>query len=330
MLTESLPRGFTIRRPTMDDIEAALEVIRICQIARDGKAEVTLNDMQLWWGMADFNVTTDAWAVFSPEGKMVAFASVDHQEHARIYSGGDVLPEYRGRGIGTHLLHLNERRAHEFMTEAAPDVRVSILSWVDDKDTATRHLLEKQGYKNIRSSWRMNIKLDAAPPHPVWPERITLQTLAENMSLFRAVYEADEEAFEDHWGHMPMKFEEWERWTSKREHYDPSLWFLAMDGDQIAGVALCQDDKESGAWVHSLGIRRPWRRKGLGLALLHHAFGEFYRRGLYDVYLGVDAQSLTGATRLYERAGMHVVRRAYTYEKELQAGRELSTQSVNI
>ena len=330
MITESLPRGFTIRRPTMDDMQTTLELINACEIAREGKAEMTLNDVRLWWTMPDFNITTDAWAVFSSEGKMVGFASVDAQEHARIYSGGDVLPEYRGRGIGTHLLHLNEQRAQGHLAQAAPDVRVYILSWVDDKDTATMHLLEKNSYKNIRSSWRMNIKLDVAPPEAVWPERITIQTLADNMSLLQAVYEADEEAFQDHWGHMPMKFEEWSRWTTERENYDPSLWFLAMDGEQIAGVALCQDDKESGAWVHSLGIRRQWRRKGLGLALLHHAFGEFYRRGLYDVYLGVDAQSLTGATRLYERAGMHVVRRANTYEKELRAGRELSTQSVDI
>ena len=330
MITESLPRGFTIRRPTMDDMQATLELTNACETAREGKAETTLNDMRLWWGMANFNVATDAWAVFSPEGKMVGFASVDAQEHARIYSGGDVLPEYRGRGIGTHLLRLNEQRAQAHLVEAAPDVRVYILSWVDEKDVATAHLLEKHDYKVIRSSWRMNIKLDSTPPEPAWPERITIQTLADDMSLFHAVFEADEEAFEDHWGHMPMKFEEWEHWTSKRENYDPSLWFLAMDGDQIAGVALCQDDKENGAWVHSLGIRRLWRRKGLGLALLHHAFGEFYRRGLYDVYLGVDAQSLTGATRLYERAGMHVVRRANTYEKELRAGRELSTQSVDI
>jgi ribosomal protein S18 acetylase RimI-like enzyme len=330
MITESLPPGFTIRRPTMNDIQETLDLIRTCEVARDGQAEMTLDDIRLWWDMPDFNIATDAWCVFSPEGKMVACSNVDHQEHARLYSNGDVLPEYRRHGIGTHLLRLNEQRAQEHVTQAAPDVRVAILSWVDSKDDATMQLLEKHGFRRIRSSWRMNIQLNTVPPEAVWAEGITLQTLASDPSLFRAVFEADEEAFQDHWGHMPMKFEEWRRWTTERENYDPSLWFLAMDGDQIAGIALCQDDKENGAWVHSLGIRRPWRRKGIGLALLHHAFGEFYRRGLYDVYLGVDAQSLTGATRLYERAGMHIVRQAYTYEKELRAGKELSTQSVDL
>lgn len=99
-----------------------------------------------------------------------------------------------------------------------------------------------------------------------------------------------------------------------------------MDGDEIAGVALCADEKESGGWVHSLGIRRAWRRRGLALTLLQHAFADFVNRGIYKVFLGVDAQSLTGATRLYERAGMRVMLRSIHYEKELRGGRELSVE----
>jgi mycothiol synthase len=75
-------------------------------------------------------------------------------------------------------------------------------------------------------------------------------------------------------------------------------------------------------------VRRPWRRAGLGLALLRHSFGEFYRRGTYKVVLGVDSQNLTGATRLYERAGMYIELQYDAYEKELRAGIDLSTQSL--
>ena len=96
-------------------------------------------------------------------------------------------------------------------------------------------------------------------------------------------------------------------------------------------MSLCHpkvvEDPDMG-WVDVLGVRRPWRRRGLALALLHHTFGEFYQRGKRKVGLGVDAQSLTGATRLYEKAGMHVQRQYATYEKELRPGEELSTQSV--
>jgi ribosomal protein S18 acetylase RimI-like enzyme len=83
------------------------------------------------------------------------------------------------------------------------------------------------------------------------------------------------------------------------------------------------------AWVHSLGVKRPWRRQGIALAMLRHTFGEFYRRGIHKVGLGVDGQSLTGATRLYEKAGMHPVYEETLYEKELRPGVELATQSLS-
>ncbi len=83
-------------------------------------------------------------------------------------------------------------------------------------------------------------------------------------------------------------------------------------------------------WVGSLSVRRPWRRRGLGLALLLHSFHALQERGKARVGLGVDAQNLTGATRLYEKAGMHSdPRRQWSvYEKELRPGIELSVQTM--
>ena len=99
----------------------------------------------------------------------------------------------------------------------------------------------------------------------------------------------------------------------------------------IAGMSLCYpkqvEDPQMG-WVSTLGVRRPWRRRGVALALLHHSFGEFYRRGQQRVGLGVDAESITGATRLYEKAGMYVQRRYNTYHKELRPGKELGTKTL--
>jgi ribosomal protein S18 acetylase RimI-like enzyme len=176
--------------------------------------------------------------------------------------------------------------------------------------------------------------LDEPPPQPKWPETILLRTFQDYPEL-RAVYRAVDEAFQDHWGYVKRSEEEsLERIRHRIENdpdHDPSLWFLAMDGDEIAGISLCHpktgDDSNMG-WVNSLGVRRPWRRQGLALALLHHSFGELYRRGKRQVGLGVDAGSLTGATRLYEKAGMYVARQLVTYEKELRPGKELAKQSI--
>jgi GNAT superfamily N-acetyltransferase len=109
-------------------------------------------------------------------------------------------------------------------------------------------------------------------------------------------------------------------------NFRPELTYLAVArGDAIAGAAICHDFMDIG-WVGTLGVRRPWRRSGVGLALLHRAFGDFYDAGRRRVYLGVDAQSLTGATRLYERAGMHPERRHVFYEKVLRDGVDLATR----
>jgi ribosomal protein S18 acetylase RimI-like enzyme len=144
-----------------------------------------------------------------------------------------------------------------------------------------------------------------------------------------------DEAFQDSWGYVKRPEEEgfarFEHRVIQDPAFDPTLWYLAMDGEEIAGVAGCDpqtgEDTEMG-FVSVLGVRRLWRRRGVGLALLHHAFGEFHRRGKKRVGLGVDADSLTGATRLYERAGMHVARQIVTYEKELRPGEELGRQSL--
>src|SRR5262249_6815680 len=177
----------------------------------------------------------------------------------------------------------------------------------------------------IRVHWRMGIELRAAPPAPSWPTGIALRTFARGQDE-RPVFDVIEEAFQDHWGHVPSRYEEWLQHMD-RSDFDPTLWFLAVDGDQIAGAALCRQRPDTG-WVGSLAVRRPWRTRGLATALLHHAFRMFWDRGERTVGLGADSQNLTGAVRLYERAGMRVIQQAALYEKELRPGVDLGTREL--
>jgi mycothiol synthase len=195
--------------------------------------------------------------------------------------------------------------------------------------------LRNQNYTYVRSFYEMRIELKSEPPTPVWPPRITARSMIPNQEE-EAVYRADVEAFRDHWGFVEQPFEEdfprWLHYTRNHPHYDPTFYFLALDGDEIAGMSLCvpkDNEVPDMAWVNTVAVRRRWRRQGLALALLHHTFGECYRRGIYKVGLGVDASSLTGATRLYEKAGMHVFRQYDRFEKELRPGHDLSTQAVS-
>jgi ribosomal protein S18 acetylase RimI-like enzyme len=184
----------------------------------------------------------------------------------------------------------------------------------------------------------MVIQLNGTPPEPHWPAGLAVRTLVPGQDEV-AVLQAVRGSFKDHWGYVEHPFEEelrrWQHFMANDENFDPSLWFLALDGDKIAGISLCRmrvfDDPDMG-WVSTLGVLRPWRRRGLGLALLQHSFHQLYERGRRQIGLGVDALSLTGATRLYEKAGMRPDpdRQFSLYEKVLREGVDLRTVEVEM
>ncbi|MBV9228926.1 MAG: GNAT family N-acetyltransferase [Chloroflexi bacterium] len=323
MLTiDTLPGNLLVRRPTMDDLKSVYELVNTCDLADNGMPDHTLDELRAYWQSPDINLATDAWTVVNSQGQLVAYADTDSEGHGEIFSFIRVLPEYRNRGLETHLLQQVERRALERVPQAPANVRIALYNWISHSDKTMPHLLEQQGFKQVRSFWRMELAMGEAPGVPEWPESITLRTLRAGEDE-RTVFAMMEKAFQDHWRHTPTTFEQWARWQLREETFDPTLWFLAWEGDELVGGSLCRYEKELDlGWVGQLAVLRPWRRKGLGMALLLNSFGEFYRRGIYKVGLGVDSQNLTGATRLYERAGMHVALQHDTYEKELRPGEE--------
>jgi len=216
--------------------------------------------------------------------------------------------------------------------DAPPDARFTIRGSFNATNKAAKTLFENEGYTMTRTFLRMVIAMETPPPAPQWPDGISVRTLRNRQDDLYTAYAANEEAFQDHWGHLPITFDKWQHWVEEDPDFDPTLWFLAMDGDEVAGTCFCRSHlpgEPDMGWVDDLGVRRPWRRRGIALALLLHASGEFWRRGQRQIGLGVDATSLTGATRLYEKAGMRETRRYIQYEKTLRPGVELSTQAVD-
>lgn len=326
--SDTLPQHthtFRVRPPTRDDAPAIIEVMAACDRKHYGVADsYAPEDIFADWSR--LTVESDAWVVTTRQNdRIVGYATLADHGHGRIDADGYVHPDAQGQGIGTMLVRLTEARARELAANAPAGVRVVLNNAVILSDDAARTMLEAEGYALVRGFWRMAIDLTEPPPAPHWPPSITVRAFALGQDE-RATFDAVEEAFQDHWGHVPGDFEKW-RDQTRREGFDPSLWFLALAGDQIAGVALCRHTLGIG-WVGTLAVRRPWRRAGLGMALLQHAFAELYRRGEQRVGLGVDAQSLTGATRLYERAGMRVTLHVARYRKELRPGADRTTHSL--
>ncbi len=341
MKTADLPsfeqNGFTVRPARMDDLEETVAMFNRSSREMIGKEEFTPDGYCREWQVPGFDLERDSRLVLSPEKEIVGCVEVwslfDPPVHPCVWARVD--PKWEGQGLGTAMLQWSKARAVEATFDRVPDeYRIAMYCSTFGNHPASKQLLEEFGMHLIRQNYRMRIDFDKPIIEPTWPQGITLRPY-HHAEDGEAVYRAHDEAFRDHWGYIETRFDKgyeiWQHFLIRQDHFDPSLWFIAVDGDEIAGVALCKleanDDAEIG-WIDELGVRRPWRRKGLALALLQHAFAEFRRRGKRGVGLGVDAYSLTGATRLYERAGMYIERNLLTYALELRPGRELATETI--
>ena len=319
-----LPAGFSLRRPTMDDIPAIVAMVQDKERIEDGSVSTTEDGLRINWAPSPTrDISKDNWLFLASDGRIAAVLSVGRWNPTRLASNLAAHPAYASQGLYPPAIELALERARELVPEAPAHARVTLNFWCSEKDAEGLQALEQAGFIHVRSNWTMLIEMDTPPSLPVWPEHIELRPFTADM--LRVVFEADDEAFSDHWGHVPGNFEVWENWLINRPNFDPSLWFIAYDGEKIAGVALCLKIGEE-AWVDDLAVRRPWRRRGLGLALLQHSFGEFYRRGERKVVLNVDTQNTTGATRLYTRAGMRAVEQRNTFQMELRSGMELGVE----
>ena len=309
---------FSIRAPVLEDAEAIAAMISACQIADTGEADISVEEMLDDWHTMD--LAEDAVIVTAPDGRIAGYADVYNRSFVTVSVYGYVHPDYREQGIGSYLIAWGERWTRDRMPQAPEDARVVVQHYVNAANEGARRLLESSGYAPIRGVYVMETDLDEAPPLPHWPTEISVRTFVPDQDE-RITYEAVEDAFRDLWGRPRNPFERFLRETEK-ESFDPSLWFLAMDGDEIAGLTLCKTIAGEG-WVEVVGVRRPWRNRGLGLALLRHAFAEYHRRGIRKVVLSVDAESITGAPRLYGRAGMSVRESYVIHLKELRPGVDL-------
>jgi mycothiol synthase len=318
-----LDPDLTLRAAQWSDLEAVAQLIYdTCAADGDTTVAVTPDELKHEWESPGFTLERDAFLVEAEDGRIVGFEEFSNtHKHAVLGTDGYVHPDFKGRGIGTSLLRSVEKRALEEMTFAEPDVRVSLRSTIDNRDPDSHELHRNEGYQPLRYHWRMEIILDGPPAEPELPDGIELRPFIKGQHDI-AVWQAQNESFRDHWGSHDVTYEEWRRSRFDDPQFDPSLWKIAWEGAEVVGVSLNRYRMGIG-WIRTLGVRRPWRKRGLGEALLQHSFAEFYRRGTKTIGLGVDAQNPTGATRLYQKAGMFAASEYVTYEKELRAGRDI-------
>lgn len=318
-----LDTSLTLRAVRWEDVNAVAQLIyAVCEAKGDTSVAYTPEDLANEWKYEGFNPEQDAFLVETRDGRVVGFAALFNvKEHCDLSGDMYVHPQFKGFGVETALLHAMDERASDHVQLAAPDLRVFIRI-TDHKDESGEVILARAGYTPIRHQWRMGIDLDAAPPSPVLPVGLEIRPFVKNEHA-TVVWQARNEAFRENWNTHQLTFEEFSYYSFDDSEYDPTLWVVIWDGNEVAGFSINQYRMDIG-WIHMLGVRPAWRKNGLGLALLHQSFGEFYKRGTKSIGLGVDASNPTGATRLYLKAGMTTVSEFVTFEKELRMGKAIN------
>jgi ribosomal protein S18 acetylase RimI-like enzyme len=261
---------------------------------------------------------------------------LDAREVASWLRDPDLRPEdlrvleEDGRAVG--YCDVAVRKDALFVDLVAPGHWLELLDWAE-REAARRGLritslfvphehelagvAAARGYEKRRESLTMEIAFDEEPQDGDFGD-LEVRTYREDDHdvLIAALNDAfsEDPSFQDV---TAPRFDE--RFLSRHD-FDPTLWFLVWDGDELAGFALDYPEFGTDAGlglVQWLGVRKPWRRRGLAEALLRRSFKELYVRGKHRTALGVDAQNITGALRVYERVGMHMSRRYGIWQRDV-------------
>lgn len=293
----------TIRPARREDLDATVEMLNEHSRRLHGTNDVTPPDLLQYWESPDVELGQDVLVAEDGE-RITGYADVGlHGEHVWL----DVRATDAG-SLPALLLAIEN-------VAAAKEPEAKVVGYTSADDTPLCDLFSSSGYDLVRHSYRMQVDLDGEPPAPEWPEGLSVRTMRGGEE--RRFYDAHNASFADTWLFHLEPYEVWHHWFVQDPSFDPTLWFVAEDGDDLAGIVIARlAEHEPGlGWVRILGVVPEYRHRGIGQALLRHTFGEFARRGLSAVGLGVDAENPTGAVRVYERAGMHVERTNLIFEK---------------
>ena len=304
-----------IRAATRGDLPEVVDLLNACDVAEVGEPDTSADDVTSDWDMEGFELARDAWVAVGADGRLVGYAYTGDQfRTGELEADLWVHPQHHEPELAVRLLGLAERRGRELASERRYETPLLDIFCIG-VDRAKRDLLVRHGYALSRTVYRMAADLSNGVAALPTPEGIVIRAFRLDGDE-HVMHDTMDEAFEDHFRQSAEPFDAWKARLLGHADFDPGLWFLAWDGDEAAGALIAYDHGDLG-WVKGLGVRRPWRRRGLGGAMLTHAFAALAARGQLRVELGVDAEGETQPLRTYERAGMHVTFIYELYAKPL-------------
>jgi mycothiol synthase len=321
----TLSSQLTWRPATLEDAPAVYELYQAMDVADGTNWAGTLEGVLQDFHEETVDLARDTLLGVNPQGQIIALGwvfprSSDQKQVAFLWGG--THPDYRRKGLGNRVMKwLDQQGAAQLLSlndERERLLRVQSPDYLADRIA----LYQRMRYILARSFFRMRRMFDTPIPEPAVPAGYKIIPWLPKINP--AIKEALDESFRDHWGHIDWTEAQWQDVLNNptfRQQYS----FLAMAGEEVAGVCLnrviTDEVDRTGikeGWIGSLGVRRPYRKLGLGSALLCTSMRAFEADGYVCAGLGVDTESPTGALGIYERMGFHPIRRDLTFIKTVE------------
>ncbi len=329
----TLPEGYSVRPASVGDAPRVVVPFQLVSLRILGEKLLSAEYFAQHMQTPGFNLETDSRAVWATDGTCAGYVEVQASTpYLRSSIWGITHPEHNGKGIGTYLCSWALARARDFVPLAEAGKRVVAVGDAFTNDADAIQLMGDQGFEIVRYFYDMRINMDAPIVAPHIPEGFSLRTIdvARDPEL---LYRAVDDAFRGHYGYVErpfdVGFESWKHDIMDYAHFDSDLILIAeavnpeTDAVEIAGFSVSYPDSSDPAnrgYLHQIGVRRPWRRRGLANYLLRKTFEVHWNRGARTVVLGVDATNPTGALDLYKKAGMYEFTSGVAMEKVLRDG----------
>ena len=264
------------------------------------------------------------------DGKPVAYCrgewNIDWEGNWVAFTIGFSDPDFRRQGIGSTLLRYFEEHLRQTADKHLVEGKIKdntpryFECFAADTEIGKAALYKQAGYSPVRYGYSMVRPLSEPVEITPMPEGLEIRKVQPDQ--YRQLWEADQEAFRDHWGYIEGTEQDYQRWI-KDPLNEPDLWRVAWDGDEIVGMVLnFLDEKENQeynrlrGWTENISVRKAWRRRGLARALLTRSLQMFKDMAMDHAALGVDTQNPTGALTLYQSVGFRVDKSQTVYWKQ--------------
>jgi mycothiol synthase len=288
---------FFLRLPTPQDEDAVFDLLIRCDIRDVGFPDSDKNDLHHEWGR--INLARDAWLAFDSKGELHGYSAVlPWGEGPRLVIYDDPGTEDTDLFLG--LLLMAEKRAVNIIHDLNDPKRKGIYTHVSETASHQKAILAEAGYKIQKYIFNMHKDLSGSLSEPEMPSGFVIRTAVAGQDE-RAIHALVQEAF-DWRERTPQTFEEWEKFMIRPDSFNPDLWFLAVKDEEIIGTCLCFQHSDMG-WIRQLAVKKPYRKLGIGRALLQRSFQAFKKLGLPKAGLAVESEN-PNAVHFYESAGM--------------------------